>query len=500
MKKNIADFIEVLKRNELILELHVNDDIKHEIICSLTDNSRESVKGTMFVCKGSHFKSEYLKDAITRGAVCYITDQKELIDETKPCILVHDIRKTMGILGNFYYEDAWKAMKVIGITGTKGKSTTAYFLKSIIDNYSVSIGEKPAGILSSIENFDGEVFEESHLTTPEPLRLHWHFNNMIKNGIRYCIMEVSSQALKYGRVAGIEFDIGCFLNIGEDHISDIEHRDFRDYFISKSMILDSSKQVLLSDTVDFDEIGVDISKYGDRISIFGSDEKDDFQVTDITKKSDGFDFKLRYLGETKTYSICLGGTFNVYNAAAAVAAAKKLGIPDINIFDGLSSAKVSGRMELFADREKDITVIVDYAHNKLSFQKLFESVKEEYPGKKIVSVFGCPGGKAFARRKDLGEIAGEYSDLVVITEEDHGEEDLHKICTEILTHASGRKAHCLIIEDREEAIQKAVSYYSSDAVVLLTGKGRETRQKRGTEYIETLSDVDIVENLLISMR
>ena len=144
------------------------------------------------------------------------------------------------------------------------------------------------------------------------------------------------------------------------------------------MILDSSKQVLLSDTVDFEEIGVDISKYGDRISIFGSDEKDDFQVTDITKKSDGFDFKLRYLGETKTYSICLGGTFNVYNAAAAVAAAKKLGIPYINIFDGLSSAKVSGRMELFADREKDITVIVDYAHNKLSFQKLFESVKEEY--------------------------------------------------------------------------------------------------------------------------
>lgn len=495
MKKNIADFIEVLKRNELISEVHVNDDMKGEEIGSLTDNSRDSVKGTMFVCKGSHFKPEYLKDAIARGAACYITEQKELIDEDKPCILVNDIRKTMGVLGNFYYEDAWKAMKLIGITGTKGKSTTSYFLKSIIDSYASTMDEKPAGILSSIENFDGEIFEESHLTTPEPLKLHWHFNNMRKNGIRYCVMEVSSQALKYGRVSGIEFDIGCFLNIGEDHISDIEHSDFRDYFISKSMILDSSKHILLSDTVDFQEIEVDISKYDDRISRFGSDEKNDFQVTDIKKKSNGFDFKLKHLDESENYSICLGGTFNVYNAAAAIAAAKILGIPYINIYNGLASAKVSGRMELFADKENDITVIVDYAHNKLSFQKLFESVKEEYPGKKIVSVFGCPGGKAFARRKDLGEIAGEYSDLVIITEEDYGEEDLHKICREILVHASGRKAKCLIIEDREEAIKKAVSYYSSEAVVLLTGKGRETRQKRGTEYIETLSDVDIVENL-----
>jgi len=496
MKKTISDFMNILKEKDLIIEMHLNENVKSREIKFLTDNSKDVKPGTVFICKGSHFKTSYLQEALTKGAICYITEEKSFVDIEKKCILVSDIRKTMSILGNYYYDNAWKNMKIIGITGTKGKSTTAYLLKSIIDNYALAKGEKPAGILSSIENFDGEIFEESHLTTPEPLKLHWHFNNMKNNGIKYCIMEVSSQALKYERVSGIEFDIGCFLNIGEDHISDIEHSDYKDYFTSKAMILSISKHILLSDSVNFDEIGVDTKIYESKISKFGSYPEDDYQVINIRKKKDGFDFQVRYMDEVKDYCIGMGGTFNVYNALAAIAAARKLGIPDINIYKGLADAKVSGRMELFTDEKKNITVIVDYAHNKLSFQKLFESVSEEYPGKKIVSIFGCPGGKAFSRRRDLGEIAGEFSDLVIITEEDYGEEDLDEICNEIKSHTFGRKADCLIIKDRNEAIKKGLSHYKSDVVILVTGKGRETRQKRGTEYIDTLSDVSIVENLL----
>ncbi|MGB5823484.1 MAG: UDP-N-acetylmuramoyl-L-alanyl-D-glutamate--2,6-diaminopimelate ligase [Proteocatella sp.] len=496
MKKTINQIIELLKENQLIIESVIDEKNENKEITSLTDNSKEALEGTLFVCKGAHFKKDYLEDAIKNGAICYITDNRELADKKQNSILVNDIRKTMAILGNFYYENAWENFKLIGITGTKGKSTTAYFLKSIIDNYAASVYEKPAGILSSIENYDGTIFEESHLTTPEPLKLHWHFNNMKNNHIKYCIMEVSSQALKYDRVLGVNFDVGCFLNIGEDHISDIEHNSFEDYFSSKAKLFDLSKHMIISDEINFDEIGVDLKKYDSKTEKFGDNPRSQNIVKSIVKNEDNIEFEIQNSIGTNKYKITLGGIFNVYNAAAAISVAVKLNIPYQNIYDGLASAKVSGRMEMFYNKPKHLTAIVDYAHNKLSFEKLFESVKEEYPDKKIVSIFGCPGGKAFSRRQFLGEIAGANSDLVIITEEDAGEEPLEKICSEIESFVKVKQPNCKVILDREDAIREGLSFYNKDTVVLITGKGRETRQKRGTDYIETLSDVEIVEKYI----
>lgn len=496
MKKTMNQVLELLEANQLIIEAVIDESDVNKELASLTDNSKEVLEDTLFVCKGAHFKRTYLEDALEKGAICYITDNKEMIDTDSNSILVNDIRKTMALLGNFYYENAWKNFKLIGITGTKGKSTTAYFLKSILDNFLATINEKPAGILSSIENYDGTVFEESHLTTPEPLRLHWHFNNMKNNHIKYCIMEVSSQALKYDRVLGVNFDVGGFLNMGEDHISDIEHKSFDDYFSSKAKLFDLSEHMVISDELKFDEIEFDLNKYSDKIETFGENPQSNNVVKNIVKNEDNIEFEIQNKSGINKYKITLGGIFNVYNAAAAIAIAAKLDIPYQNIYDGLASAKVSGRMELFHNKEKKITAIVDYAHNKLSFEKLFESVKEEYQGKKIVSIFGCPGGKAFSRRQFLGEIAGESADYVIITEEDAGEEPLQKICSEIETFVKEKQPNCKVILDREEAIKEGLSFYKNDAVILITGKGRETRQKRGTDYIETLSDVEIVEKYL----
>lgn len=496
MKKTINQVLDLLNENQLIIESAVEPKVGNLEIASLTDNSKDVIEGTLFVCKGAHFKKKYLEDSLKHGAICYITDSRELADEKGNYILVNDIRKTMAILGNFYYENAWESLQLIGITGTKGKSTTTYFLKSIIDDYAVSVGEKPSGVLSSIENYDGTVFEESHLTTPEPLKLHWHFNNMKNNGIKYCIMEVSSQALKYDRVSGVTFDVGCFLNIGEDHISDIEHNSFEDYFSSKAKLFELSKNMIISDELNFDEIGFDLNKYSNKTKTFGKASDSDYIVKNIVKNEDNIEFEIQNSTATNRYKITLGGIFNVYNAAAAIAIAQKLEIPYQNIYDGLAAAKVSGRMEMFYNRASKITAIVDYAHNKLSFEKLFESVKEEYPDKKIVSIFGCPGGKAFSRRQFLGEIAGLNSDLVIITEEDAGEEPLEKICSEIEAFVKINQPNCKVVLDREEAIRKGMSFFEKDAVILITGKGRETRQKRGTEYIETLSDVEIVEKYL----
>ena len=493
MKKTLKNIVQLLNENNLVIKSNILDDSL--IVEAVTDNSKEVTQNSLFFCKGAHFKVDYLNEALEKGALGYITEKEELISE-KNCILVNDIRKSMAVIGCYFYDDAWKEFKLIGITGTKGKSTTSYFIKSILDNYMASIGEKPIGILSSIENYDGKMLEESHLTTPEPLKLHWHFNNMKASGIKYCVMEVSSQALKYDRVSGVEFDIGCFLNIGEDHISDIEHSSYEDYFMSKIKLFDIAKEMIVWDEIEFpmyEEL-----KTKTNVITYGSDENSSFAIKNIKKNLDSVEFELKCNGSFKKFKIMMAGLFNVFNAAAAISTAVRLDIPYNNIYDGLVSAKVSGRMELFLSKNEKVTAIVDYAHNKLSFEKLFESIKSEYPNKKIITVFGCPGGKAFARRKDLGELAALNSDLVLITEEDHGEESLEKICKEIAEFVEPINKEYQIIMDREKAIETALNYYS-DAVVLITGKGRETRQKRGTEYIETLSDVQIVEKYIDSI-
>ena len=189
--------------------------------------------------------------------------------------------------------------------------------------------------------------------------------------------------------------------------------------------------------------------------------------------------------------LTMPGLFNVENALAAVAVCEGLNIPESAVYLGLMRARVPGRMEVYSNADSSITAIVDYAHNRMSFETLFQSTQREYPGRRIVSLFGCPGKKALDRRKDLGEIAGKYAELVVVTEEDSGEEDTLSICNEIAGHVRETGCACLVEPNRGEAIRKAVfSCEGQSSVLLLTGKGAETRQKRGTEYIDVPSDVE----------
>ena len=190
------------------------------------------------------------------------------------------------------------------------------------------------------------------------------------------------------------------------------------------------------------------------------------------------------------------GLFNVENALAAIAVCEGLGIPERHIYVGLMKARVPGRMEVYANADETVTAIVDYAHNRMSFETLFRSVRAEYPGRRIVTVFGCPGKKALDRRRDLGEVSGMYSDLVVLTEEDSGEEDTLSICREIAGHVSAQGCDYSIEPNRGEAIRQAILGCREPSVLLITGKGAETRQKRGIEYIDTPSDVDYVHTFL----
>lgn len=488
---NLREMLNLLDGQVVIKETNFTAQDNTKEVLGLTFDSREVKKGSIFVCKGAHFDEKYLVSAFENGAIAYVSEKK--YDINAPYIIVNDIRKSMAILADAYYNSPWKQLTTIGLTGTKGKSTTAYFLKYILDDYQKTMKKSECGILSSIENYDGVINEESHLTTPEAIPLQRHFSNAVKSGIDYFIMEVSSQALKYDRTYGILYDVAAFLNIGEDHISSIEHSDYRDYFESKLILLNQCKTLVLNKNNNaFDEV-LEMAKFkGLRTIICGTDSECDIYGYNITPMKSGIKFTVKSDAFCEEFKIKLHGIFNVDNALTAIGICYVLNIPLLHIKAGLKKAQVSGRMEIFTNKAKDLNVVVDYAHNKMSFQSLFESMSKEFPGKRLNIVFGCPGKKALLRRKELGEIAGKYSNMVYLTEEDAGEEAVLEICKEIATHVAAQDCDYEIIPDRREAIRRAIDDADSNTVVLVTGKGRETRQKRGTEYIDTPSDVDYV--------
>lgn len=501
----IRQYIEKLRDEWLLAGYDVPQEMMEREVFYLSYDSGDVQPGTLFVCKGAHFKPQYLAEACRRGAFCCMGEKDYRLEaggssveagSAPGLVLVKDIRLAMAVLANLFYEEPWRRLNLIGITGTKGKSTTAYFVRSILDHYLERNGKKPSGVISSIETFDGADCFESHLTTPEAMMLARHFSNAADSGLEYMTMEVSSQALKYHRVRGVTFDVGCFLNIGEDHISDAEHRDFDDYFESKLMLFPQCKTACVNlDSNHIEEILYAASAC-ERLVTFGTKEEAEVYAHHIGKRDGRTVFTVRTPDFEREFCLEIPGLFNVENALAAIAICRTFGIPEEDMYQGLLCARVSGRMEVFQNKEKKITVIVDYAHNRMSFETLFDSTLREYPDCKIFSVFGCPGGKAVGRRQELGEVAGRYAAKVFLTEEDAGEESLADISREIARHVKAQNCPYEIIDDREEAIRTAISEASENTVILLTGKGRETRQKRGTAYVDCPSDVELVEKYL----
>lgn len=496
-RHTLRQYIDLLDENQLIKHIEAGQGMLERNVEYLSYDSKDMGPNGMFICKGTGFKPDYLKEAIENGGFCYVSQVDYNLPGGAVAIIVTDIRKAMAILANIFYNQAWRQLNLLGITGTKGKSTVTYYIKHIIDHYMNTLNYPPAAIVSGIDVDDGVILEESHLTTPEAIMLHRHFRNAVDSGRKYLAMEVSSQALKYDRTYGVDFTVGCFLNIGEDHISPIEHCDFDDYFESKLRLLKQCKIACINMESDHVEeicgaVGPDT-----QIITFGTKEGSDIYGYRIISSEDGISFMVRTPLFTHMFSLAMTGLFNVDNALAAIAVCYSLDIPLDSIYQGLLKARVPGRMELYKGEKSGALVIVDYAHNRMSFERLYQSTIKEYPNRKIIAVFGCPGKKALARRQELAEIAGRYSAKIYITEEDAGEEDVMAICREIGFHVRAIGCPFEIEINREEAIRKAILEAGEDGVVLLTGKGRETRQKRGTEYVDCPSDVDFVNRYLI---
>ena len=493
---SLGDYYQLLQKEGLLSPGSVCAADLNRMVELVSCDSQNVVPGTLFIVKGAHFKAQYLADAVAKGAFVYVSEQ-DFPEVAAPRIAVTDVRRAMALFADKFYDRPSQKLNVIGITGTKGKSSTSYYLKYIFDEFEHSRQGQESGVIGSIDTYDGVERFESHLTTPEPLDLERHLANAASVGMKYLTMEVSSQALKYDRMVGVRLAAAVFLNIGEDHISPIEHPDLEDYFASKLRIFEHSDLAVVN--LDSDQAGRVLAAAKDRprlLTFSKTDPAADVYGSQVRKNGHDILFKVKTPRFFREFRLTMPGLFNVQNALAAIAVCEGLGIPEQCVYVGLMKARVPGRMEIYTNADSRVITIVDYAHNKLSFQKLFESVKEEYPGRRIVTVFGCPGRKALARRRDLGEISGQYSDLVILTEEDSGEEDTVSICREIAAHVEAQGCQYSIQPDRGLAIRQAIFGCEEPTVILLTGKGAETRQKRGVEYIECPSDVDYTKEFL----
>ncbi len=494
----LEDYIEKLQRKKLLLYHNCTREDGLKTIENVAYDSNKTTHNTLFICKGAGFKEAYLDAAAQSGAIAYISEMnyhKEL-----PCIIVNDVKKALALAAEIYYDYPGRKLKLIGITGTKGKSTTAYYVKYILDELLREQDKPEAGIISSINTYDGIINEESHLTTPESLELQMHFNNAVNSGLEYMVMETSSQALKYGRVHGIEYDVGVFLNISEDHISPIEHSDMEDYFSAKLSLFSKCKIACVNmDSDRFPEM-MEAAKSAGKVLTFGINEAADIYGYNLRKQGFNTHFQVRCDRFDREFVLTMPGLFNVENALAAIAVAYAFRIPEQHIYSGLRKARSGGRMEIFANRGRDRIVIVDYAHNRMSFAKLYETVRDEFPGMKIYTVFGCPGGKAYLRRKDLGLLAGLNSDRVFLTAEDPGMEDVRAISEDIAQYVRQNNENCELIDDREEAVKEAILTSEPGTIILITGKGAETRQKYGKEYIPVPSDVELTIKYLAELE
>lgn len=490
-KISIHQIVDVLEKEGLLADFGCPRELYDHDFTYLSYNSADVQENTFFICKGVTFKEQYLKDALSKGARAYLAQSKyEGVDA--PFVQVTDIRKAMSLVAMLFYGQAWKDMKVVGMTGTKGKTTTTYFVKNILDQYC----GKRSGVLSTVEVYTGVEDHDAHLTTPESIDLQKHFAQCKQSDIPYLTMEVSSQAYKMDRVYGMEFDVGMFLNVGVDHVGPMEHESEEDYRNCKLQLMKHCKHAVINKNSDhFDEIYATAKAHAQTVTTYGTDASADYWVSDIQKEEIGFSFTIHGKdGYEKRLKISMAGRFNVENALAAVCAVKALGVDDKSIEEGLFHSQVKGRMNLF--EKNGVTVIVDYAHNYLSFSKLYESLKADYPGRRIVVVVGAPGGKNFHRRREIGQLSGQNADYMYLTAEDPGFEDVGEICKEIASYLEPYGTPYEIIEDRTAAVEKSILQAQKGDVVILAAKGEEVYQKVRGGFEPYESDLAIAQRCM----
>ena len=472
-----------MKLRELIRDLEcevIGGDLEREISVLVSDN-RKLEKDCVFVCiAGANFDGHVaVFDAFDEQAAAVIVMKDvEIPDGYDTAVIkVKDTREALALTSAAYFNYPTREVKVIGITGTKGKTTTTYLIKSILENAGYKVG-----LIGTIETIIGDEHIPSKNTTPESFVLQETFRKMADAGIEICVMEASSQGFLMKRTLGTEFEIGIFTNLEHDHIGPNEHSSFENYMECKGMLFKQCRTgILNADDANFEGI---LKGHTCDVETYGLSDGADFKATDIKLYEEkgvlGISFDVSGKLNMRV-SIDMPGKFSLYNALTAVAVCSHFNISEDNIKSALKSAKVKGRIEMVPVSD-DFTLMIDYAHNAMALESLLTTLKE-YESGRLVCLFGCGGNRARSRRFDMGEVSGRLADLTIITSDNPRYENPLDIIEDIVSGIEKTDGEYIKIPDRKEAIKYAIENGKKGDIIVLAGKGHEDYQEiEGKKY------------------
>ena len=522
MALTLASAAALLKEHHLLREIIQGDvwtDDPSRIagadtpFADITYDTRTVAHGTLLCCKGN-FKAEYLNGIDEKGLAAWVAETDYSSASDAPGLVVNDARRAMSLLSAQFYGRPQDELTVIGITGTKGKTTTAYFTQAMLN--AVSGGK--AALFSSVDNcLDGHTYAESDLTTPESMDAFRMMRQAADNGMKYLVMEVSSQAYKVDRVYGLTFDVAAFLNISPDHISGIEHPTFEDYLYCKRQIIANAKSLVMgADSAHADLLREDAAAAGIPVFSFAlHDDEDSGTPADVTMHpADQSHTVFRAIvagANVGDIHLALDGDFNYLNAAAAIALTRAAGAAfagdnaaaDANqqALHAIEPVRIAGRMEQFQDPKSNTLAIVDYAHNYASVTALLDFVYERYGSRnpRITLLTGSAGNKAYDRRPEIVRAAQDRIEHFVFTAEDTDTEPFIDICMEMKSYVTNPNVTSTVIDDRPAAITNAIYDARAHAdrfnVILLIGKGDERWIKSHHAHVPFEGDDRIVERM-----
>ena len=470
-----------------------NEDID---ISGISIDSREVKDGFLFIAiNGFEMDGhKFISSAINNGAKAILIDEERL-DEYKDInaeiITVSNTRDVVPFIACNFYENPSNEFKLIGVTGTKGKTTTTFMIKQILEE-----SGKKVGLVGTVANYIGnKKLEDSSRTTPEPIKLQSLFRQMANEKCEYVVIEVSSQSLKLGRVDGSNFDTGLFTNLSEDHISPNEHPTMEDYFLSKAKLFDMvSNGIVNIDDKKSEELI--ILKPNCNFKTYSIKKPSMKKAYNININNIETKFNCEINGKEELVQINVPGSFTVYNALGAICVCEHYNIETKYILDALKKVSVPGRSELVPNK-LGLALMIDYAHSPESLENILSAVKSYTKGR-VISVFGCGGDRDSRKRPKMGEVSGKIADFTIVTSDNPRTEDPNSIVKDIEEGIKKVTNNYEVIVDRTDAIKKAIEMATKDDLVVFAGKGHETYQEINHikyPYDERVIINDIIEKM-----
>lgn len=448
-------------------------------VTTVTYDSRKAEPGCMFICiRGAVVDGhKFIPDVVEKGAKVLVVEEEIKTDPDVTVILVKDTRYAMAFISAAYFGYPAEKLKTIGITGTKGKTTTTYMVKSILENAGYKVG-----LIGTIEAIIGDKVIPATNTTPESFVIQKYFRDMVDAGCDCVVMEVSSQGLMLHRTQGFIFDFGIFTNIEPDHIGPNEHRDFAHYLSCKSLLLKQCRVGIVNrDDEHFHKI---IDGHTCTLETYGFSPEADLRAEDAKLVSGkgylGISYHLSGLLDFPV-EIDIPGKFSIYNSLTAIAICRHFKVSEENIIKALKVAKVKGRIEMVKVSD-EFTLMIDYAHNAMALESLLTTLREYHPHR-LVCLFGCGGNRSKYRRYEMGEVSGKLADLTIITSDNPRDEEPQAIIDDIKTGIGKTNGKYVEIIDRKEAIRYAIEHGEPGDIIILAGKGHEDYQEiKGKKY------------------